>query len=167
MTGISTLKTATGTSQAVLNFNFNPKMIRKIFNRQGEGLALAIPQDLICLSVIALWLRKPCGTKSFMLTRKISIFRKIGKSRKIKRPLSFKNSTHLVLRLKANLPQLFEPRDFRLRKHFFQIAEKYNIRVYRLIFNHTHVHAAVLFPDRLQYVRFIRELTSFLVRYFT
>jgi hypothetical protein len=39
--------------------------------------------------------------------------------RKSQRPLSFKKTTHLVLRLKPLLPSLMNPRDKNLRKGFF------------------------------------------------
>ncbi|MEQ1666499.1 MAG: hypothetical protein ABL927_14120, partial [Bdellovibrionales bacterium] len=39
--------------------------------------------------------------------------------------------------------------------------------IYHLIFNHTHMHAAILLSSRKSYVSFIRELTAFLVKYFT
>jgi REP element-mobilizing transposase RayT len=87
--------------------------------------------------------------------------------RKSQRPLDFKKTTHLVLRLKPLLPSLMNPRDKNLRKGFCKIADKYNIKVYQLVFNHTHLHAAILIPDREAYVSFIKELTSKLVSYFS
>jgi REP element-mobilizing transposase RayT len=87
--------------------------------------------------------------------------------RKSQRPLDFKKTTHLVLRLKPLLPALMNPRDKNLRKGFCKIADKYNIKIYQLVFNHSHLHAAILIPDRHAYVSFIRELTSKLVAYFS
>jgi REP element-mobilizing transposase RayT len=87
--------------------------------------------------------------------------------RKSQRPLDFKKTTHLVLRLKPLLPSLINPRDKNLRKGFCKIADKYNIKIYQLVFNHTHLHAAILIPDRKAYTDFIRELTSKLVAYFS
>ena len=87
--------------------------------------------------------------------------------RKSKRPLDSKKPMHLVLRLKEHLPSLFSPKDPVLKKGFHQVAAKYNIKTYLLVFNHTHVHAEILIPDRKSYVSFIRELTSKFVRYFT
>ena len=87
--------------------------------------------------------------------------------RKSQRPLDSKKPMHLVLRLKEHLPSLFNPKDSQLKKGFHQIAEKYKIKTYLLVFNHTHVHAEILIPDRKSYVSFIRELTSKFVRYFT
>ncbi len=87
--------------------------------------------------------------------------------RKSQRPLDFKKTTHLVLRLKPLLPSLLNPRDKILRKGICKVADKYNIKVYQLVFNHTHLHAAILISDRVSYVSFIRELTSKLVSYFS
>jgi REP element-mobilizing transposase RayT len=87
--------------------------------------------------------------------------------RKSQRPLDFKKTTHLVLRLKPLLPSLMNPKDKNLRKGFCKIADKYNIKVYQLVFNHSHLHGAILIPDRQAYVSFIRELTSKLVLYFS
>ena len=89
------------------------------------------------------------------------------KKRKSKRPLDFKKTTHLVVRLKPLLPALLSPRDKNLRNGFQKIAEKYNIKVYQLVFNHSHLHAVILLPNRESYVSFIKELTSKLVRYFS
>ena len=37
-------------------------------------------------------------------------------------------------------PPLFEPRDQESRQLIYKLAQKYNIRIYRLIFNHSHMH---------------------------
>jgi REP element-mobilizing transposase RayT len=87
--------------------------------------------------------------------------------RRTTRPLSFKQSTHLVLRLKNGLPPLFNPRDQKLRSHILKLAQKYNIRVYQLIFNHSHLHGVFLLSNRTAYVQFIRELTGYAVQHFT
>ena len=87
--------------------------------------------------------------------------------RKSKRPLDFKKSMHLVLRLRENLPNLLSPRAQILRAGFLKCATKYNIRVYDLVFNHSHVHASILIPERKAYVAFIREWTSRLALYFS
>jgi hypothetical protein len=91
----------------------------------------------------------------------------LNHKRKSRRPLDFQKTTHLVLRLRETLPNLFHPRDGRLRGRFLEAAHKYQIRVYDLVFNHTHVHASLLIPDRKAYLDFIRELTSKLVKYFS
>ena len=87
--------------------------------------------------------------------------------RRSKRPLDFKKSTHLVIRLKPLLPALLSPRDKNLRNGFQKLADKYNIKVYQLVFNHTHLHAVILLPNREAYVGFIKEFTSKLVSYFS
>jgi REP element-mobilizing transposase RayT len=87
--------------------------------------------------------------------------------RKSKRPLDYKKTTHLVLRLKPLLPSLLNPRDKNLRNGFQKIANKYNLKVYQLVFNHTHLHAAILIQNRAAYVAFIKELTSKIVEYFS
>ena len=55
----------------------------------------------------------------------------LKQKRKSQRPLDFKKSTHLVLRLKEHLPALLNPRDKNLRNGFLQLAQKYNLRVYQ------------------------------------
>lgn len=87
--------------------------------------------------------------------------------RKTRRPLDFKKSTHLVLRLREHLPSLLSPRDRVLRRGFFRIAEKYGVRVYKLVFNHSHLHAVILIPNRGAYLGFIKEVTSGFVRHFS
>jgi hypothetical protein len=87
--------------------------------------------------------------------------------RKQKRPLDFDKPTHLVLRLKPNIVPLFDPRDLKLRAKFFALSEKYDLKLYDLIFNHSHVHGAVKISNRVNYTRFIRELTSWIVGYFS
>ena len=91
----------------------------------------------------------------------------LNNKRKSQRPLDFQKTTHLVLRLKPLLPSLLSPRDKNLRKGFQKLADKYNIKVYQLVFNHSHLHAALLFPCRKSYVSFIKELTSKMVNYFS
>ncbi|MCB0350630.1 MAG: hypothetical protein KDD38_05565 [Bdellovibrionales bacterium] len=87
--------------------------------------------------------------------------------RKSKRVLICSQPTHLVLRLKSNLPPLFDPHDIQLRRNVFGIANKYQIRIYNLIFNHSHLHGAFLFQDHSRYVKFIREATALMTTYFT
>lgn len=86
--------------------------------------------------------------------------------RKSKRELSFRKSTHLVLRLRTNLPSLFAPRDHVLREDIFRCADKYGIKIYNLVFNHSHLHGVLLLPNRAKYVSFIRELTAMITRHF-
>lgn len=86
-------------------------------------------------------------------------------NRNLRRQLSFEKSTHLILRLREGLPSFFDPHDRGLRNHIVRIADKYNIRIYELVLNHSHMHSVVLLPDRRSYVKFIRELTGFIPRY--
>mgnify|MGYP001605403745 FL=1 len=87
--------------------------------------------------------------------------------RKAKRPLDLKKPLHLVLRLKTHMPFLFNPRDQKLRELVKAILLKHNIVGYEIIFNHSHVHFVLKLPTQEAYVRFIREVTSSLVRYFS
>lgn len=91
----------------------------------------------------------------------------LNKKAKSKRPLDFSKPHHLVLRLKQNLPSLFDPRDKVLRLGFNSVATKHGIKLYQLVFNHSHVHVIVSIPSRESYVAFIREVTSKSVLYFT
>ncbi len=93
--------------------------------------------------------------------------RLLYKKRKSKRPLDFKRSTHLVLRLKPNLPSFFNPRDRKVRKLLLEVATKYEVKTYQLILNHTHCHIVMKFSNRKSYVRYIREVTSKLVKLFS
>ena len=87
----------------------------------------------------------------------------LHKKRKSRRPLDFNKITHLVLRLKDQQPAFFSPRDRNLRNLFIAIANKHHLQVEELIFNHTHLHAAIAIKDRKSYQNFIRELTSKIV----
>lgn len=89
------------------------------------------------------------------------------KKRKSKRPLDFKRSTHLVLRLRPKLPAFFNPRDRKFRKLLFEVAAKYESQIYQLVLNHTHCHIVIKFSNRKSYVRFIRAVTSKLVKLFS
>ena len=91
----------------------------------------------------------------------------LQKRRKAKRPLDPKKPTHFVLRLKQNLPSFFSPRRQAAKKGFLNLASKYQIKVYHLVFNHTHCHACLLIPSQKAYVDFVRELTSRLTRHFS
>ena len=46
-------------------------------------------------------------------------------------------------------------------------ANKYKIRVYDLVLNHSHMHAIMLLPSREAYTRFIREVTSLITLHFS
>ncbi len=91
----------------------------------------------------------------------------LQKRRKAKRPLDPKKPTHFVLRLKQNLPHFFSPRRKAAKNGFLNLASKYKIKVYHLVFNHTHCHACLLIPSQKAYVDFVRELTSRLKGHFS
>lgn len=91
----------------------------------------------------------------------------LHKKRKSRRPLDVKKSIHLELRLKERLPSFFNPRDKNLKTLFLKLALKNEIKIYNLIFNHTHCHAVIKIENRTEYISFIRELTSKLVSYFS
>jgi REP element-mobilizing transposase RayT len=81
----------------------------------------------------------------------------IGK-RKSQRPLSTKSPTHLVL--KANQEKVFHPGNRHLQRLIQDMTKKFNIRVYDLAINWSHIHFLIQIKDRNDYVRFIRALTS-------
>ncbi len=91
----------------------------------------------------------------------------LNKRRKSKRPLDPTKPTHFVLRLKQNLPHFFSPRNGRAKQGFFDLAGKYQIKVYHLVFNHSHCHACLMIPSQKAYVDFVRELTSRLTGHFS
>lgn len=93
--------------------------------------------------------------------------KKSNGKRKSRRQLSFNKSTHFILRLKPHLPTLLEPRDHVLRKIIWRMATKYNIKIYRLVLNYSHLHCVLLLPDRKNYVGFVREVTSRIVQHLT
>jgi REP element-mobilizing transposase RayT len=84
----------------------------------------------------------------------------IGK-RKSKRPLSTKESIHLILRTDPSFSgHLFSP----LYTHSMRILKKtarmYNIKIYEIAFNFTHVHLVIKLKEESDYHKFIRVLTS-------
>jgi len=80
--------------------------------------------------------------------------------RKSQRPLSTKCPTHLVL--KSNLPSVFNPGDGSLNRLIRRTANKFDIQIYDLAINWSHIHFLIQVFDRKDYVRFIRALTSYL-----
>ena len=69
--------------------------------------------------------------------------------------------------MKETLPNLFCPRDKKLQEGFHKTAEKHSIKIYELVFNHTHVHLLIKLPSQEAYRAFIRELTSRCVSYWS
>ncbi len=87
--------------------------------------------------------------------------------RKAIRPLEFNKPIHLVLRLNERIPAFFNPKDKKLKILILHTAAKYNVQMYHLVLNHTHVHTVIKMKDRGSYVGFIREITSKLTLYFS
>ena len=86
----------------------------------------------------------------------------IGK-RKSMRPLSTKHPLQLVLKSTGNKYFAPDSRDIEalIRSH----ASKYNINLLKTSFNWSHIHFAIVIPTRDAYKRFIRTLTSAMVKY--
>lgn len=80
--------------------------------------------------------------------------------RKIARPLSTKSAIHLVL--KADSKSIFNPGNRSLEKLIQQQAKKFQIKVYQMAINWSHIHAVIKIKSRSDYVKFIRALTSLL-----
>src|SRR5437868_4207923 len=96
--------------------------------------------------------------------------------RKVARPLSTKVPIHLILKSKG-LPSstdkptkkctLFNPRNRELKKIIRTYANKYQITIYDMALNWSHIHLAVRIPSRAAYLAFIRTLTAKLIFYFS
>jgi REP element-mobilizing transposase RayT len=85
----------------------------------------------------------------------------IGK-RKNKRPISTKHPLHIVL--KASEKKLFKPHNSSLENLIRAQAKKFNIQLYELALNWSHIHLLVRIYERKDYIQFIRSLTSILVQ---
>ncbi len=108
--------------------------------------------------------KKPC----YILTVKNQFGgSQLYKKRKSARPLAFNKAMHLVLRLNERLPSFFNPKDSQLRIVILKMAEKYEIKTYRLILNHTHLHMLIKLRDRSSYINFIKEITAKLTQNFS
>jgi REP element-mobilizing transposase RayT len=81
--------------------------------------------------------------------------------RKSKRPLSLKSPTHLIL--KSDLNSVFKTNNQRLQTLIQNIASKFQIHIYDIAINWSHIHFLIQVKDRKDYIRFIRALTSKLV----
>ena len=81
----------------------------------------------------------------------------LGK-RKMRRPLSTKKPLHLIL--KSSHTGVFNPGNRSLEKLIRSQAEKFQIQIYDLALNWSHVHILIRIRDRADYVKFIRALTS-------
>jgi REP element-mobilizing transposase RayT len=81
--------------------------------------------------------------------------------RKEARPLSTKHPIHLILKSTGN--SFFYPSNRALDKLIRESAHKYNIKIYDLALNWSHIHAVILIPPREAYKFFIKTLTSLIV----
>lgn len=84
--------------------------------------------------------------------------------RKTQRPLSIKAPLHLVL--KSGKSQIFNPGNAILLKLIRSTANRFQIKIYELALNWTHIHFLIKFKSRKDYIRFIRALTSLIAQKF-
>jgi REP element-mobilizing transposase RayT len=88
--------------------------------------------------------------------------------RKSKRPLSTKESIHLILRTDSSFSvYLFSPLYRKTMSVLKKTAHENNVKIYELAFNFTHVHLVIKLKLESDYHKFIRVLTyrlSFLGR---
>lgn len=85
----------------------------------------------------------------------------IGK-RKTQRPLSLRKPIHLVLRSAQN--KVFVPWNRSLEILVYKLAKQFNIKIYDLSLNWSHIHSVILIKSRQDYVGFIRALSSILAQ---
>jgi hypothetical protein len=101
----------------------------------------------------------------------------VGK-RKSKRPISDKQTLHLVLKSEGiraseepNSPMkkcnLFSPASWDVEKLIQKQANKYGIKIEKQGFAWTHLHILIMVPSRKAYNSFIRTLTSLIVDHFS
>lgn len=82
--------------------------------------------------------------------------------RKTKRPLSTKHPLHLIL--KSCEKGIFNPSNKSLEKLIKSQAQKFNIKIYDLALNWSHIHMAIRIKSREHYIGFIKSLTSILAQ---
>jgi REP element-mobilizing transposase RayT len=78
--------------------------------------------------------------------------------RKTKRPLSTKHPIHLIL--KSCEPNLFNPGNRALEKTIRATARRFNVKLFDLTFNWSHIHSVIQIKDAEDYRAFIRAVTS-------
>ena len=83
----------------------------------------------------------------------------LGK-RKTRRPLSTKAPIHLIL--KASQKRVFSPSNRSLHNLIRKTAKQFDVHVYDLAVNWSHIHFLIRIKSREDYVRFIRALSSLL-----
>ncbi len=80
--------------------------------------------------------------------------------RKGSRALSTKHAIHLIL--KSDLKGVFNPGNRRLEQLIRNTAERFQVRVYSMALNWSHIHFVIKIKDSKDYNAFIRLLTSIL-----
>lgn len=85
----------------------------------------------------------------------------IGK-RRAQRPLSCKKPIHLVLRSPQN--KVFTPNNKSLDKLIRKTALRFQIKIYDLALNWSHIHSVISIQHRSDYNKFIRALTSIMAQ---
>ncbi|MEZ0393371.1 MAG: transposase [Pseudobdellovibrionaceae bacterium] len=80
--------------------------------------------------------------------------------RKAKRPLSTKQPLHLILKSCEKL--VFVPTNLSLEKLIHSQAQKFNLKIYELAINWSHIHLIIKIKERENYNQFIRSLCSIL-----
>ncbi len=85
----------------------------------------------------------------------------IGK-RRSSRPISTKNSLHIVLRGDTKLSGSLLKYRSDIDSGFKRFSEKFGVKIYKHSIVSNHVHFVGLFNSRQQYVKFIRALTGFI-----
>jgi len=82
--------------------------------------------------------------------------------RKTQRPLSIKAPIHLIL--KADQKGIFNPSNRSLDQLIRKTATQFQIQLYDLAINWSHIHLLVRIKSRQDYVAFIRALTSLMTQ---
>ncbi|MGZ5279258.1 MAG: transposase [Pseudobdellovibrionaceae bacterium] len=88
--------------------------------------------------------------------------RLLAGKRKTKRPLSHKAPIHLIL--KADQKGIFSPSNQSLAKLIRKTAHQFNIQIFDLAINWSHIHFLIRIKSREDYIAFIRALTSLIAQ---
>jgi REP element-mobilizing transposase RayT len=84
---------------------------------------------------------------------------------KKKRPLSIKNTTHLVMRsLLATGPRSFMKFEKRIEQIIRHQAKVHGVRIYRLANGGNHLHMLILPRSRVAFNKFIRAISGLIAR---
>jgi REP element-mobilizing transposase RayT len=80
--------------------------------------------------------------------------------RKSKRPISTRKPIHLVLRASEDYSRaMFSPTYSKSWLILKKTAKQFNVKIYELAFNITHIHLLIQFNVESDYIKFIRVLT--------